>query len=73
MKRLPIPPDPPPRDDPKYEPSHPWAHHDREFDWDRERERQHREGVFWVEAEDERIEREVSILPPPRSSDDPPA
>lgn len=54
---------PPPRDDPPEEPSHPWAHRDRKFDWDKERERQDREGRLFEESEEDQKERERSILP----------
>jgi hypothetical protein len=56
---------PSPRDDPSSEVSHPWAHSDRtvhRFDWEAERALQRKEGRTWVESEEEREERERSIL-----------
>lgn len=55
--------DPSPKDDPEEEPSHPWAHRDRDFDWGREQERQRREGARHRESDEERRERLRSILP----------
>lgn len=56
--------DPGPREDPEEEPSHPWARPNHPgFDWERERERQRREGARFRESDEERRERLRSILP----------
>lgn len=58
---------PAPQPEPDQEPSHPWARHERKpFDWDAERKRQKGEGELWVESDEERDEREASILPKER-------